>query len=35
MRASVADAGRAFGSHDEREAMAAFLEGRDPAFEGR
>ena len=35
MRASVGDIGRAFGSHDQREAMAAFLEGREPSFEGR
>lgn len=35
MRASVGDAGRAFGSHDQREAMTAFLEDRDPSFEGR
>jgi enoyl-CoA hydratase len=35
MAASVGDAGRAFGSHDQREAMAAFLEDREPSFEGR
>jgi enoyl-CoA hydratase len=35
MRASVAEAARAFGSHDQREAMSAFLEDREPAFEGR
>jgi enoyl-CoA hydratase len=34
MAASVGDAGRAFGSHDQREAMAAFLEDREPSFEG-
>ena len=35
MRASVGDIGRAFGSHDQREAMSAFLEDREPSFEGR
>ena len=33
IEASIADAGRAFGTPDQREAMAAFLEGRDPEFE--
>jgi len=35
MRASIGDAGRAFGRHDQREAMAAFLEDREPEFEGQ
>ena len=35
MRASVGDAGRAFGSRDQREAMAAFLKAREPEFESR
>ena len=35
MRASVGDIGRAVGSHDQREAMSAFLEDREPSFEGR
>lgn len=35
MSGSIADIGRAFGSHDQREAMAAFLEDREPEFEER
>jgi enoyl-CoA hydratase len=35
MRASVANAGRAFASHDQREGMDAFLDGREPDYEGR
>jgi enoyl-CoA hydratase len=35
MAASVADAGRAFGHPDQREAMAAFLADRAPEFEDR
>lgn len=33
MQASIGDAGRTFGSADQREAMAAFLEDREPDFE--
>ena len=35
MKASIGDAGRSFGTHDQREAMTAFLEDREPEFEGR
>lgn len=35
MEASVGDAGRAFGTPDQREAMTAFLEDREPTFEER
>lgn len=35
MQASIGDAGRTFGTHDQREAMEAFLEDRDPEFESR
>jgi enoyl-CoA hydratase len=33
MEASVGDIGRVFGTEDQREAMAAFLEDREPEFE--
>jgi len=33
MQASIGDAGRVFGSDDQREAMAAFLEDREPEFD--
>ncbi|WP_254533833.1 enoyl-CoA hydratase/isomerase family protein [Natrinema gelatinilyticum] len=33
MAGSIGDIGRAFGSYDQREAMAAFLEDREPEFE--
>lgn len=35
MASSVGLGAQCFGTHDQREAMAAFLESRDPAFEGR
>lgn len=35
MYGSIADIGRAFGSSDQQEAMAAFLENRESEFEGR
>lgn len=35
MYGSVADIGQAFGSPDQREAMAAFLEDREPEFDQR
>lgn len=35
MEASVGDIARCFGSHDQREAMDAFLDDREPEFEGR
>jgi enoyl-CoA hydratase len=35
MYGSIADAGRAFGHADQREAMAAFLADREPDFEGQ
>jgi enoyl-CoA hydratase len=35
MYGSIADIGRAFGSSDQQEAMAAFLEDRESEFEGR
>jgi enoyl-CoA hydratase len=33
MRASIGDAGRVFGTADQREAMSAFLEDREPEFD--
>lgn len=33
MQASTTDIGRSFGTHDQREAMSAFLEGREPEFD--
>jgi enoyl-CoA hydratase len=35
MHATIGDAGRAFGSHDQQEAMQAFQENRDPEFQGK
>lgn len=35
MAATSSDIARSFGSHDQREAMDAFLEDREPTFEGR
>ena len=35
MAATSSDIARSFGSHDQREAMDAFLEDRKPVFEGR
>ena len=33
MEASIGDMGRVFGTHEQREAMTAFLEDREPEFE--
>ena len=35
LRLEIASIGRAFGSHDGREARKAFMEKREPVFEGR